>query len=628
MIMNRIHPKLVRVFSLLLAGALQIMPIIRSALPTFSQSLAPSTGSIIFRWAAGGLAYFGYHAISSASSIAISPPNATIGVPYVGTVTYSGGHAGSVSSMSLTNTCLGSSTPLFAGLNVVYTGGNTASVTGTPSATNTFRFALRIYDSSSCGSGNTDTRSTSLVVGPNGGAGVAPAITGPPQSLTAQEGADVLFSVGASGTPAPNFYWFRGPPSGGVLISASNTLHFPSVQLANAGSYSVVASNASTPNILLAPFANCYLSVCQTAGDNPLAYQYTNYYPAGVALVLSSSLTNVPGATNNYTWLYNGAPTVPPLPHTPTVTVPAAAIKPSGSGTYSISFVSALTSSGEVLVDGTTSGLYPSYWAFGLAPTILVPPKDTNVNAGVDVTLSATATNNSTAYGPSTPLAFYWFLNGTNLVASHSATGLVATASLALNSVGPDSAGSYTLVASNYWGSTTSSPALLALASSAAAPTISSEPVGRSVLTGQNASFSVTAAGSAPLSYQWLKENVSLSNDGTHSGVFTNVLILTGVGTNDAGDYSVVITNAVGSTNSATVHLAVVAPPGLVLGGNGSGVQLSASTITGIVYVVQTTTNLSSPWVPVATNTVPGTGLLMFTNPTTSPVQFYRTLFP
>jgi hypothetical protein len=551
-------------------------------------------------------------------------------VPYVGTVTYSGGHAGSVSSMSMSNICLGSATPLFAGLSIVYAGGNTATVSGTPTATNTYPFTLRIFDSSSCGGGgNSDTRVTSLVVGPNGGAGTAPAITGPPQSLAAQEGADVLFSVGASGTPTPKFYWFRGPPSGGVLISASNTLHFPSVQLANAGSYSVVASNASTPNILLALFANCYLSVCQTAGTNQLAFRYTNFYPAGITLTLNSLLTNVPAATNNYTWLYNGAPTVPPLPHTASVTVPATAIKPSGSGTYSISFVSALTNGAGVLVDGTTSGLYPSYWAFGLAPTILVSPQDTNVNAGADVTLSATATNTSTAYGANTPFTFYWLLNNSNLVASQGATGLVATASLPLTLVDPSRAGSYAVVASNYWGSITSSPAMLTLNSSSMAPTISTQPSAQSVLAGQNASFSVTAAGSAPLSYQWLKGSMSLSNSGIYSGVFTNVLNLTGVGTNDAGNYSVVVTNAAGSTNSAMAPLTVALPPSLILGASGSGgMQLSASTVTGIVYVVQTTTNLSSLWVPVATNTVPGTGLLLFTNPATSPVQFFRMRFP
>ena len=74
---------IVRTLPVLLSGALQVMPLARSMLPTVTQTLVPSGGAIIFRWAIGGLAMFGYHAISSASSIAISPANATLGQPYV-----------------------------------------------------------------------------------------------------------------------------------------------------------------------------------------------------------------------------------------------------------------------------------------------------------------------------------------------------------------------------------------------------------------------------------------------------------------------------------------------------------------------------------------------------------------
>jgi hypothetical protein len=170
---------------------------------------------------------------------------------------------------------------------------------------------------------------------------------------------------------------------------------------------------------------------------------------------------------------------------------------------------------------------------------------------------------------------------------------------------------------------------MVTLNSSATAPTIISQPAPLSVLAGQNASFSVQAGGSAPLSYQWMKGSVPLSNVGIYSGVYTNVLHLTGVGTGDTGNYSVVITNTAGSTNSALTPLTVALPPSLNLSASASGgVQLSASTITGIVYVVQATTNLLSPWTPVSTNTVPGTGLLLFTNPATSPMQFFRMNFP
>src|ERR1022692_1290980 len=79
--------RLVKIVSLSLAGALQIMPMVRSMLPTLAQVVSPSGWAIVFRWVAGSAAYLGYHAVTSASSIAISPANAIVNQPYVGTVT-------------------------------------------------------------------------------------------------------------------------------------------------------------------------------------------------------------------------------------------------------------------------------------------------------------------------------------------------------------------------------------------------------------------------------------------------------------------------------------------------------------------------------------------------------------
>jgi|GEM_PF-1480607 len=636
--------RLTHTLSLLLAGALQIMPLVRSVLPTV-QGLAPSTWAIIFRWGCGAAAMFGYHAISSASSIAISPPTATVGQPYVGTVTYSGGHAGAVASMKLSqtiwtngavsvtnssyNACLGTSTFMTNGLFIVYSGNNLASISGTPTNSGNLTITLKIFDGSGCGGGNSDTRTTTLIVNPSGGGGVAPNITAAPQSLVTQVGADALFSAGASGNPAPNYYWYLGLPSGNNVVSTSNTLHIASVQTANAGLYSVVASNSSGTAGLLSPIT-CYLSVCVTPGTNQLSYNYTNFYPAGTTLVLSSFITNTPSATNNYTWQYNNAANAA-LGHSNTATIPAASVRPSASGIYGVSFVSALSSSGTVIVDGVNNGLYPSYWAFGLPPTILAAPVSTNVSSGVNVTLTATATNNSTAYGANTVTGFKWYFNTTNFLSSQTITGLVGTVSLQLNGVTSANAGNYTMVSTNFWGSTTSSPAALTITSTGTAPGISAQPLPQSVLVGQNASFSVTATGTAPLSYQWQKIGLgNLSNGGIYSGVNTNLLKLTGVGLGDAGSYLVVITNVAGTTNSSTLALSVSPPPSVSLTavGANSG-QLSATTIPGINYVVEGSTNLSpANWVPLQTNVAPGNGVVLFTNTTANPAQFFRLFFP
>lgn len=87
------------------------------------------------------------------------------------------------------------------------------------------------------------------------------------------------------------------------------------------------------------------------------------------------------------------------------------------------------------------------------------------------------------------------------------------------------------------------------------APFISTEPSDRTVLIGQNASFSVVAAGSAPLAYQWHFKELPIP------GATSASHIVSSAATNDAGGYYVVITNHVGSVTSRVAALSVVPVP-------------------------------------------------------------------
>ncbi len=73
-------------------------------------------------------------------------------------------------------------------------------------------------------------------------------------------------------------------------------------------------------------------------------------------------------------------------------------------------------------------------------------------------------------------------------------------------------------------------------------------------MPGADVTFTVTAAGAAPLAYQWRKGGAPLS------GASTNSLALTNVSINEAGSYDVVVTNALGSVTSAVATLAVNLP--------------------------------------------------------------------
>jgi hypothetical protein len=75
-------------------------------------------------------------------------------------------------------------------------------------------------------------------------------------------------------------------------------------------------------------------------------------------------------------------------------------------------------------------------------------------------------------------------------------------------------------------------------------------------LQGRDASFSVTVVGTPPISYQWRFNGVQIP------GATSATLTLRGVTTGDMGDYTVLVTNALGSATSQVARLTViVAPP-------------------------------------------------------------------
>jgi hypothetical protein len=87
-------------------------------------------------------------------------------------------------------------------------------------------------------------------------------------------------------------------------------------------------------------------------------------------------------------------------------------------------------------------------------------------------------------------------------------------------------------------------------------PFIASHPTNQTVFEGNPVTFNVTASGSAPLSYQW-RRNATVIPDATNS-----TLILTNVQLSQAGNYSVVVSNAFGTATSQTASLTVnPAPP-------------------------------------------------------------------
>jgi hypothetical protein len=129
-------------------------------------------------------------------------------------------------------------------------------------------------------------------------------------------------------------------------------------------------------------------------------------------------------------------------------------------------------------------------------------------------------------------------------------------------------------------------------------PSITVQPEGELVPVGSNATFNVSASGTAPLYYQWLFNGTNLAGANATNLTEFNVQLT------NAGNYSVVVTNVAGSTNSASATLAVVAWPELAdaLPGTNSDFKFLLSGTAGYNYQIQSSTNLmGTNWTVVTT---------------------------
>ena len=179
-----------------------------------------------------------------------------------------------------------------------------------------------------------------------------------------------------------------------------------------------------------------------------------------------------------------------------------------------------------------------------------------------------TASFNAAALGAQ-PLSYQWRINGTNLAGSGRING-AATNALTITGLLTSDSGSYDLVISNTYGAVTSQVASLSVL---VPPFIASQPGNLVVLSGNNAVFSVTPGGSLPMSFQWKKGGSTLFNSGRFSGVTSSVLTITGALTNDNGNYTLFMSNPVGSTSSIPANLLVLIPPVITSSNNATGQQ-------------------------------------------------------
>ncbi|WP_438480140.1 beta strand repeat-containing protein [Oleiharenicola lentus] len=145
------------------------------------------------------------------------------------------------------------------------------------------------------------------------------------------------------------------------------------------------------------------------------------------------------------------------------------------------------------------------------------------------------------------PFTYQWYRNG--VIMEGETNSVLATTSLNL-----DANASFTVTVTGPTGVSVTSNAAVITITGGAAVQILDQPFGRKAVAGGKVLFRVTASGGEPLSYQWKKNGADIPN------AVTADLWLNNLTSADATNYSVVVTNSLGSVTSAAAALQVLTP--------------------------------------------------------------------
>ena len=358
---------------------------------------------------------------------------------------------------------------------------------------------------------------------------LSPFITIQPENQTNTAGATALFITSATGLNPMAYQWQKNGTNlvDGVNISGSttSTLTIADISDNDAANYSVIVSNF-------------YGSVKSSSAklnviDPPvITGQPTNLLVLlGTSAAFGVSYTGTPPLC--YQWRFNGTNLLNAT--NALYTIPSVATNKAGN--YCVVITNAAGSA-------TSSNA---------ALTVVLSPESQTNYVGSTATFTARAFSTES-------LNFQWQKNGTNLVEGHSFSG-VSNSTLTIANVSDADAASYSTIVSDSSGSVTTSNAVLTIND---LPYIASQPQSQTVGLVSNATFNVTVYGAPPFVFQWYFNASPLGSPTT--GTNSSSYMLTNVGTNQAGNYSVLVVNDYGSVTSSNAVLTVkVFPPSIGL---------------------------------------------------------------
>jgi hypothetical protein len=269
--------------------------------------------------------------------------------------------------------------------------------------------------------------------------------------------------------------------------------------------------------------------------------------------------------------------------------------------------------------DNTAFAYFSNVRVVELSPYITNSPSSMIVLSGANINL----TSGANLASPS--ITNVWYTGTTN--GGGTPTAAVQTNSSATPFLGTSLAVNNILAGTNFM--SVFSDAAGSVTSVVAVVEVVNGPANKTVNAGSNVTFSASATGDSPPTYQWRYSGTNLVNSSHYSGVGTSTLTITNAQFHDSGSYTVVVSNPSGSVSPAAL-LTVNVPASSITHAGISGTNIVISFTspnpldTAGSYILQSSLVVTGPYTNTPA-TITGTNPnFQVAYPHTDPARFFR----